>query len=438
MTTEFLQKPNPNYPVLTKYDNTTANRVITTDINSRLITSIVTSTELSYLSGATSNIQSQINTLIAGGLKYNSTAILDPTATDDSSLGYTRCSLWVNTMDNTAFICVDESVGSAVWDVITWDQQLNTTDDVIFNKVTVSDGLDVVTGDTSVVNFKPGSQGSSGNFLKSDGVGGVYWGSDTGIIYNGTLPSVIGGHIKLNIADGSTVNESKLVEDSTNLNMGGLNVINAGMISTVGLNMNNTKITNLLNPTNSQDGSTKNYVDYTSSLITITSNGGISLVGSGVNPLLTIKGLTPGLNMSIVSDVNSLTLNTLTPTQEYGSLAYANATSSNFIGNRYYQLYSNYMGTISSIVLYPVIIGVSSQIRVGIYRGSLATYDSVLVGTSLIINVTTTGLLSIPINIVGVQNLSFIKNEAFIIAVAVSGVTSSVFLASLSNSLTTY
>ena len=231
MTTEILPNPNLNYPVLTKYDTTNANRVIITDINSQLITSIVTSTELSYLSGVTSNIQSQINALIAGGFKYNSTAILDPTATDDSSLGYTRCSLWVNIIDNTAFICVDESVGSAVWDVITWDQQLNTTDDVIFNKVTASDGLDVVTEDSSIVNFKPGSQGLNGNSLKTNGIGGVYWGSDTGIIYNGTLPSVLGSHIKLNIADGSTVDESKLVEDTTNLNMGGLNVTNCDDIT---------------------------------------------------------------------------------------------------------------------------------------------------------------------------------------------------------------
>ena len=133
MPTEFLQKPNLNYPLLTKYDNTNANRTIITDINSRLITSIVTSTELSYLSGVTSNIRDQINTAIAGGFKYNSTN-RDPTLTDDSSGGYTRCSLWVNNIDNAAFICVDESVGSAVWDVITWDQPLNTTDDVVFNK----------------------------------------------------------------------------------------------------------------------------------------------------------------------------------------------------------------------------------------------------------------------------------------------------------------
>ena len=227
---KLLPKPTLNFPLIVDPNITSSDKVIINGPNSNLEPSIVTSLELSYLSGATSNIQDQINTAIAGGFKYNSTN-RDPTLTDDSSGRYTRCSLWVNTIDNAAFICVDESVGSAVWDVITWDQPLNTTDDVIFNKVTASDGLDVVTGDSSVVNFKPGSQGFNGNFLKSDGIGGVYWGSDTGIIYNGTLPSVIGGHIKLNIADGSTVNESKLVEDSTNLNMGGLNVTNCDDIT---------------------------------------------------------------------------------------------------------------------------------------------------------------------------------------------------------------
>ena len=493
---KLLPKPTLNFPLIVDPNITSSDKVIINGPNSNLEPSIVTSLELSYLSGATSNIQDQINTAIAGGFKYNSTN-RDPTLTDDSSGRYTRCSLWVNTIDNAAFICVDESVGSAVWDVITWDQPLNTNDDVVFNKVTASDGLDVVTGDTSVVNFKPESQGSSGNFLKSDGVGGVYWGSSSnpssGIVYNGTLPSVIGSHVKLNIIDGTTVNESKLVESTTNLNMGGLNITNAGTISAIGLNLNSTKITNLLNPIDLQDGATKDYVDTStesititsvgtgssilssttnpnfstkslsiatrttglslvstgtdiilentapSTLITLTSSGGESLVGSGINPLLTIKGLTAGSNLSIVSGVNSLTLNTLTPTQEYGSLAYANTTTTDFIGNRYYQLYSNYAGTISDIVLYSVRFGVLSQIRVGIYRGTLSTNDAVLVGSSSIINVNTVGILDIPILQIGAQNLSFAKNEPFIISIAISGAEpSSIFLASLSNSLSTY
>jgi hypothetical protein len=90
---KLLPNPTLNFPLIVDPNITSSDKVIINGPNSNLEPSIVTSLELSYLSGATSNIQSQINTAIAGGFKYNSTAILDPTDTDDSSLGYTRCSL---------------------------------------------------------------------------------------------------------------------------------------------------------------------------------------------------------------------------------------------------------------------------------------------------------------------------------------------------------
>ncbi len=45
----------------------------------------------------------------------NLTATVDPTITDDSGDGYTEGSLWVNTSTDRAFICVDDTVGTAVW-----------------------------------------------------------------------------------------------------------------------------------------------------------------------------------------------------------------------------------------------------------------------------------------------------------------------------------
>jgi len=42
-------------------------------------------------------------------------ATVDPTTGDDSGDGYAVGSLWVNVTSDTAFVCVDASVGSAVW-----------------------------------------------------------------------------------------------------------------------------------------------------------------------------------------------------------------------------------------------------------------------------------------------------------------------------------
>lgn len=43
----------------------------------------------------------------------------DPSASDDSSLGYSIGSTWVNTTDDNAFVCTDASTGAAVWKQVT-------------------------------------------------------------------------------------------------------------------------------------------------------------------------------------------------------------------------------------------------------------------------------------------------------------------------------
>lgn len=49
----------------------------------------------------------------------NITAVVDPTAGDDSTLGYAVDSLWVNTALDTAFICTDATEDNAVWEPLT-------------------------------------------------------------------------------------------------------------------------------------------------------------------------------------------------------------------------------------------------------------------------------------------------------------------------------
>lgn len=52
------------------------------------------------------------------GEKSNFSAIVDPTITDDHSLGYNPGSRWVNTVQRNMFECVDATPGAAVWRVV--------------------------------------------------------------------------------------------------------------------------------------------------------------------------------------------------------------------------------------------------------------------------------------------------------------------------------
>ena len=48
-------------------------------------------------------------------LKPNLAAGAAPTATDDSAAGYAVGSLWIDTTNDAAYICVDATAGAAVW-----------------------------------------------------------------------------------------------------------------------------------------------------------------------------------------------------------------------------------------------------------------------------------------------------------------------------------
>jgi hypothetical protein len=44
-----------------------------------------------------------------------------PTATDDNSAGYSVNSIWVDVTNDKAYMCLDSTVGAAVWNIITAD-----------------------------------------------------------------------------------------------------------------------------------------------------------------------------------------------------------------------------------------------------------------------------------------------------------------------------
>jgi hypothetical protein len=153
--------------------------------------------------------------------------------------------------------------------------------------------LIITCDDLTTFNLKPPSLGTSGQVLKSDGLGNTYFGNDTagtsGVNYQGSVPVAVGSHSKISNTLGTEVVESKLFETAndlflTNLNITGAGnynstIINNGSIEATSGNLNLTpstgnqinlngvisaqdnKIVNCLDPTLSQDVATKNYVD---------------------------------------------------------------------------------------------------------------------------------------------------------------------------------
>jgi len=79
-----------------------------------------------------------VTSLLAGGwlqgngtsgiivVKNNLTAVIDPTVTDDSSLGYAVGSRWFNVTSPGEFVCIDATIGAAVWLSTTY-YEINTT-----------------------------------------------------------------------------------------------------------------------------------------------------------------------------------------------------------------------------------------------------------------------------------------------------------------------
>ena len=97
----------------------------------------VTNTQFQYLSGASSNIQSQITNHVTStsnphyvtksqvglsnvpNLKQKLDALLPPTVIDDNIAGYSVGSSWVDILNDKAYICLDASTSAAVWKEVT-------------------------------------------------------------------------------------------------------------------------------------------------------------------------------------------------------------------------------------------------------------------------------------------------------------------------------
>lgn len=88
-----------------------ANPVDTTDV----ATKSYTDTHINSTSNPHAVTKSQIGLGNVENLKSNIMAATAPTVNDDSNAGYSVGSLWVNTITDIFYFCVDSTVGAAIW-----------------------------------------------------------------------------------------------------------------------------------------------------------------------------------------------------------------------------------------------------------------------------------------------------------------------------------
>lgn len=96
---------------------------------------------------------------ISTGSLNNFTAVVDPTVTDDSSLGYTVGSQWLNTATDQLWFCADASIGVAVWRISTTEYEAtsvrtNTTATIgagVSNAVAIGNNATIISGNQSIV-----------------------------------------------------------------------------------------------------------------------------------------------------------------------------------------------------------------------------------------------------------------------------------------------
>jgi hypothetical protein len=91
-------------------------------------------THIANLTNPHSVTKTQVGLSNVENSKVNFTAVVDPTAGDDNTAGYSVGSQWINTANDKAYTCVDSSTAAAVW---VW------TNSVAQANIVVSPGNDI-------------------------------------------------------------------------------------------------------------------------------------------------------------------------------------------------------------------------------------------------------------------------------------------------------
>lgn len=138
--------PSPTYPGLPWWDTTNSLIKFRNDTNTAWVTVAYYNgtTFIPYLSGAALDVIATRKSALS--------QTIDPTANNDSSGGYAVGSFWVNVQQDKAFICVDASVGGAVWTQIGGDGQASSVSGIRGLRLSNSS-----TAPNTTINIAPGS-----------------------------------------------------------------------------------------------------------------------------------------------------------------------------------------------------------------------------------------------------------------------------------------
>jgi hypothetical protein len=149
-------------------------------------------------------------------------------------------------------------------------------EDMVCNKIMMPAGADIdshdllVNNDLTVLgdavlagnNYSTSDLGQPNYSLHTDGEGNTFWSpDDTGsgdITFNGSNPTIAGQLLKLSSIDGSTAQQSLIIDDGVNLNINNQNITNVNLVDGVNLTtLNNQVSTNSGNITTLQNTTTK-------------------------------------------------------------------------------------------------------------------------------------------------------------------------------------
>lgn len=97
-------------------------------------------------------------------------------------------------------------------------------------------------------NYSTATLGNPGDHLSTDGAGTTFWTAVTGgIEFNGTPPTIAGQLTKYSGTDGSSVDQSLIVDDGVNLNLNNQNITNVNLVDGVDIDAFKTDYDNKVN-----------------------------------------------------------------------------------------------------------------------------------------------------------------------------------------------
>lgn len=126
----------------------------------------------------------------AGLILDNIVATSAPTVNEDSGDGYSAGSLWVNLTTDLAYLCVDASVGAAIWKQLVDTTSTQALSGKSFSSITVTGGS--ITGITDLAVADGGTGASSASAARTN-LGAVNIAGDTMTGKLNTAPSASGG-----------------------------------------------------------------------------------------------------------------------------------------------------------------------------------------------------------------------------------------------------